>query len=154
MVINFCGFRRRLRPNGSSEKALEKESNGLINKLMKVKRSGEKKQEVQLCLEKCKIITLEDLIISSPAHDCMNIGETPMHKQYSSSRKIHPSFDGDLKQPFLPISTSTNQPQINGEVEAGSSAFCRTKSAKSKKKVSFRSPEVADVFVLHHSPTS
>lgn len=145
-MINFCGFR----PKGSSEKALENEKNGVVvvKPRMKVKKSPEKKQ---LCIDKCKITTLEDLIVSSPAafdsthHDCMNIPCT--HKQYSSSsRKIHPSFDGDLKQPFL----TTNQP-LNGEADA---AFGRTKSAKPKKKVSFRSPEVADVFLLPNINTS
>lgn len=135
MVINFCGFRRRVSPNGSSEKASENEKNGVINKLMgvmKIRKRPEKVEEVQLCMD--KVITLEDLIVSSPA---LNMSESPMQKQ--SSRKIHPSFDGELKQLNLPIST-TNQPKKG-----------QSKSSKSKK-VSFRSPEVADVFVLHHSP--
>ncbi|KAH6768052.1 hypothetical protein C2S51_013388 [Perilla frutescens var. frutescens] len=162
MGISFCGFRRRPRPNGPPP---EKDS-AMMNKLMaamNVKKRRlcppEKKPDHDID-DSCKqvIITLEDLIVSSPGAG-FNIIHTgggggaetpPVHKQ-SSSRKIHPSSDGDLKQSLLlPISAEFNLPSA---VESGSSSsLSRTKSGKARKKVSFRSPEVADVFLLHHSP--
>lgn len=127
MGINFCGLQRRVRPNGSPE--MEKDGAtspslmrpGCLWHAMKVRKGPEAKPETKL------VITLEYLIASSPGLNVNMMssgGETPMHNK-QSSRKIHPSFDGDVEQVVL---------------------------SKPKKKVCFRSPVVADVFVLRRSP--
>lgn len=131
MGINFCGLRRRIRPNGSSETQKDGATSPLMKPgclwgAMRVKKrpliSPETWPEMKM------VITLEYLIASSPGLNVNNMstssgGETPMHKQ--SSRRIHPSFDGEAL------------------LEPG---------AKPKKRVRFRSPVVADVFVLRRSP--
>lgn len=178
MGANFCGFRRRPSPNKSSEKDSENENScGLTASVMKCMKPRslraamkvqkrqfhvQEKQELQPYKNNCKVLTLEDWFISSPGfnrtdyHTNISGGEMPAHKQ--SSKKIHPSFDGDLKQEFFPksgenisveISMRTGDESKNGHAESQSA---RTKSGKMKKKVSFRSPEVADIFVMDHSP--
>ncbi|KAL0406964.1 UNVERIFIED_CONTAM: hypothetical protein Slati_4010300 [Sesamum latifolium] len=109
------------------------------------------KQEMEVCKNTSKTLTLEDFIISSPGFnktDCS--GGEHLHVPKQSSRRIHPSFPGDGKEEALPTSLCT---EILMETDTGkgqllSSSFSRTKSEKLKKKVWFRSPEVADVFVL------
>ncbi|KAK4420806.1 hypothetical protein Salat_2031100 [Sesamum alatum] len=107
------------------------------------------KQEMEVC--RSKMLTLEDFIVSSPGYNRTNqtdcSGGEHLHLPKQSSRRIHPSFPGDSKEEALPSM------EILMGTEAGngqllSSSFSRTRSEKRKKKVWFRSPEVADVFVL------
>ncbi|KAI3456874.1 hypothetical protein Pfo_013537 [Paulownia fortunei] len=162
MGANFCGFRRRPNPNRSSMQDLENENCGLTASVMKfmkprslwaamkVKKRQfhrQEKQELELyCKNNCKVLTLEDWIISSPGFSQSNyinisVGEMPAPKQ--SSRKIHPSSDGDPKEEFLPksgeslsveISVKTDEAE-NGQAQSGNTSFCRTKSGKMKKKL-------------------
>ncbi|KAL2247660.1 UNVERIFIED_CONTAM: hypothetical protein Sindi_2618300 [Sesamum indicum] len=109
------------------------------------------KHEMVVCNYTSKMLTLEDFIISSPGFNKTDCGGSEhLYVPKQSSRRIHPSFPGDSKEGALPTSLST---EILMETEGGngrllSSSFSRTKSEKLKKKVRFRSPEVADVFML------
>ncbi|KAL7143128.1 hypothetical protein ABFS83_08G170000 [Erythranthe nasuta] len=82
--------------------------------------------------------TLEDLITSSPG---FNMGESNnlLHVPRQSSKRIHPSFDGDCKLSQVEMLMKESR---NGEPEK------LPENRKMKKKVSFRSPEVAEIFVL------
>ncbi|KAL9160011.1 hypothetical protein ABFS82_08G172200 [Erythranthe guttata] len=82
--------------------------------------------------------TLEDLITSSPG---FNMGESNnlLHVPRQSSKRIHPSFDGDCKLSQVEMLMKETR---NGESKKS------LENRKMKKKVSFRSPEVAEIFVL------
>lgn len=172
MVGSLCGFRRR--PNKSLKQDYyysdqNKRSHGptMIMKFakprslweaMKVEKVHFLPQETQANqLQKIhnngdeQALTLEDWIMSSPGFnktnysDIINIssmGGEQLNAHKQSSRKIHPSFDGD--------DLMIKQDQLLPDEEGGINTrlFSRTKSGKMKKKVSFRSPEVADIFVL------
>ncbi|KAL0362307.1 UNVERIFIED_CONTAM: hypothetical protein Scaly_1185900 [Sesamum calycinum] len=169
MVSNFCCLLKTDSPIRSPKPKLDKKKRRWTESAMKyinpislliamktrkaqLHRLEDLKQEMELCKNTSKTLTLEDFIISSPGFnktDC-NGGEHLLHVPRQSSRRIHPSFPGDGKEEALPTSLCT---EILMETEAGkgqllSSSFGRTKSEKLKKKVWFRSPEVADVFML------
>ncbi|KAG8386079.1 hypothetical protein BUALT_Bualt03G0111600 [Buddleja alternifolia] len=119
-------------------------------KVRKIQFHRQEKQEMQLMYKNnCKVLTLQDWIESSLDFDQTNYnnvngGDMLVPKQ--SSRRIHPSLGGNLEKEFLPKYVDKTEEAENGELEK--SSFCRTKSGKMKKKVSFRSPEVADIFLL------
>ncbi|KAL3503558.1 hypothetical protein ACH5RR_038007 [Cinchona calisaya] len=84
-----------------------------------------------------EFVTLEEWILSSP---CLNVANNNQGNDHQlskqSSKRVHPSFD------------TTHQEVGKKEVE--DSSFCSQSQSgnKLKKKVSFRLPEVADVFIL------
>ncbi|KAM3222905.1 hypothetical protein P3L10_022175 [Capsicum annuum] len=98
---------------------------------------------------KDEIVTLEEWILASPSID-----------KQSSSNKVYPSLGG-----LLSYNNSTNNnvevityqknnsyvSEVEGtrdQREDKDSSICRSQSGKLKKKVSFRLPEVVDVFIL------
>ncbi|KAL2245270.1 UNVERIFIED_CONTAM: hypothetical protein Sindi_2795200 [Sesamum indicum] len=159
MGSDFCVSRRSFTSSRPSKNNPDNESCGLraslmrlmkprslLRAIMKIRKMKEK-QELPLYKNNYKVLTLEDWIISSPAGDYITVsgaGDETLHAPKQPSRKIHPSFDGVLREE---ISVNAN------EAENGQSSFSRTRSGKGKKKkVSFTSPEVTDIFMLQDSP--
>lgn len=147
MVVNLCGLRLGPTPSRSTEKDPKNEKCGLTASVVKFLKPRSSctamkatKRPVVVDQGNSKAnVTLKDWMAastSSRAGEC----EMGVHKQ--SSRKIHPSFDGEIKEELL--------------VECGKRGKEEGNSGKGKekvKKVSFRSPEVAQVFVLErYSP--
>lgn len=91
---------------------------------------------------KNNIVTLEELILASPRSN----------KQ--SSNKVYPSLGGllchDNSSNTINCGTSEVVDGIRDQKEDNYSTICRSQSGKLKKTVSFRLPEVADVFILDH----
>lgn len=114
---------------------------------------GRENREAQVCNTKnmCKVLTLEDLIMASPGFNRGDQSQYLHMHHRQSSKKIHPSFDGDCKKELLPAGCSAVELSMEaeearyGELKKYSSS---ERSRKLKKKVSFRSPEVAEVFVI------
>lgn len=136
MVVNFCGLRLGPRQSRSRERVPETKKCGLTESLANLL-----KPRSSFCAMKAKkrpesgskALTLKDMMASSP-------GEGEMGVQKQSSRKIHPS---GLKEELLLEGCSKISLPVTGNRENG-------KKKKMKKKVSFRSPEVAEVFVLEY----
>lgn len=106
-----------------------------------------------------KVLTLEDLILSSPAFNEGGFhGSDHSHAlKQSSNRRVHPSFDAEIKQEKVLIESKESfsveiamKTEEGGHRQSNSSTFHRSRSGKLKK-VSFRSPEVTDIFILEDS---
>ncbi|KAK4439752.1 hypothetical protein Salat_0310100 [Sesamum alatum] len=159
MGADFSGFRHGFTSSRPSKKDADNESCRLRASLMRFMkprslwaimkiRKRQEKHELPLYMNNYKVLTLEDWIMSSPAGDHIDIsgaGEETSHAPKQSSRKIHPSFDGVLREE---ISVNTDDGQSEN------TSFSRTTSGKGKKKVSFTSPEVTDIFMLDSPETN
>ncbi|XVF77340.1 hypothetical protein PTKIN_Ptkin14bG0035200 [Pterospermum kingtungense] len=129
---------------------------------------AKKKQQKQQKLKKAKqqVNTLEDRLIASPGKLQRNNdsfgGEYQAFKH--SSKRVFPSFN--VGDPTAANSSSINKPRqsfskerllVNSEddhIERGLDmqvCLSRSQSGKSKKRVSFKLPEEADIFIFHAS---
>ncbi|KAL4313310.1 hypothetical protein GQ457_01G006650 [Hibiscus cannabinus] len=113
--------------------------------------------------------TLEDWLVASPGLQKINGtssgGEYHVFKHYSSKR-VFPSFIRENTNTNSSSSSSSkargsfsNERLLKGEEEedAGNEdiievSLSMSRSGKSKKRVSFRLPEEADIFIFHSSP--
>ncbi|KAL3508438.1 hypothetical protein ACH5RR_027839 [Cinchona calisaya] len=107
-----------------------------------------------------QVVTLEEWILASPYN--LSVGnEGDNQFQFSkqlASKRVHPSYDRTLQEGCL---LSKSRENFNMERsssvkfdrverrDAQDSSLCKSQSGKLKKKVSFKIPEVADVFILH-----
>lgn len=106
-----------------------------------LKNTGDHHQLLQL--------TLEEWILASPSFNL----------SVNNNNRIHPTFE-KTSEDFSNKRLEKNQTkeQVEVEVEDCSLLLCRSQSGKKKmmikkKKVSFRKPEVADIFTFNsHSP--
>ncbi|CAI9755035.1 unnamed protein product [Fraxinus pennsylvanica] len=126
-------------------------------KIRKKQFHGQENQQ-QLVKNTCKVVTLEDWILSSPSFsNSSNGGDLHVSKQ--SSNRIHPSFDGEYED-FVPNSRTSFPVVTPMEIEKSekgqseNTSLRRNETGKLKKKVSFRNPEVADVFLLESPQTN
>ncbi|XVF26159.1 hypothetical protein REPUB_Repub13aG0275300 [Reevesia pubescens] len=118
------------------------------NKLKRPLQSPERRNT-----EVRKLTTLADWLLASPCPgglnpDCLNGGELYVFKHFS--RRVHPSSSREPET--LP---STPRDSFSKDLSSGDvsgSSFSRSQSGKSKKKVSFRLPEEADI-VIFYSPS-
>ncbi|KAF5197106.1 hypothetical protein FRX31_013304 [Thalictrum thalictroides] len=126
-----------------------------------------KRKQLQLQLESSpvkklvkmkKVITLEEWLTTSPANvkpDNINSsGELHVFRQ--SSRKVHPSIGRVNDDEQLHTKQKESLDLVMDDVEASKadvlmtcSSLSRSQSGKSKKKVSFRLPEEADIIVFY-----
>ncbi|KAL2483727.1 uncharacterized protein Fot_45171 [Forsythia ovata] len=123
---------------------------------MKIRKNqfhGQENQQ-QLLKNTCKVVTLEDWILSSPGFSTSSSGGN-LHESKQSSNRIHPSVDGEYEK-IVPNSRASFSVEIDKDEKGQSenTSLRRNKSRKLKKKVSFRNPEVADIFLLESPETN
>ncbi|OMO83617.1 hypothetical protein CCACVL1_11322 [Corchorus capsularis] len=132
------------------------------------KRQLEQKEmpQLQQQLKKAKEVTLEEWLIASPGlqkHNNSGSGEYHVFKH--SSKRVFPSFIGENHGNSSKINSCSNPRgsfskesllkfEDNVEREEVEISISRSQSGKSKKKVSFRLPEEADIFIFHSSSSS
>ncbi|MCD7452423.1 hypothetical protein HAX54_016528 [Datura stramonium] len=100
------------------------------------------------------IVTLEEwVLLASPSIDHFQ----GSNNKQSSSNKVYPSLGGLLSYNNVEVTYNKNNSCTSEVVEGiirdqreDNSSICRSQSGKLKKRVSFRLPEVADVFILDH----
>lgn len=126
-------------------------------KIRKKQFPGQENQQ-QLLKNICKVVTLEDWILSSPGFN-NSTGGGDLHVSKQSSNRIHLSFDEEHED-FV-TNSRTSFPVVTPiEIEKSekgqseNTSLCRNESRKLKKKVSFRNPEVADIFLLQSPQTN
>ncbi|KAL4272137.1 hypothetical protein GQ457_13G001850 [Hibiscus cannabinus] len=102
-------------------------------------------KEKQSQQNKAKELTLEDWLTASPGLQKMkgtsSRGEYHLLKHHSSKR-VFPSF----------VEENTNSSSNVGTEDIIEVSSNTGQSGKSKKRVSFRLPEEADIFIFHSSP--
>ncbi|GMJ10373.1 hypothetical protein HRI_004706500 [Hibiscus trionum] len=118
----------------------------------------EKEQQQQ---NKAKELTLEDWLIASPGLQKMNgtssCGEYHVFK-YHSSKRVYPSFVEENTNSSSSSSSSKARrslkagEEVDGTEDIIEVSLSMNRSGKSKKRVSFRLPEEADIFIFHSSP--
>ncbi|XVF70750.1 hypothetical protein PTKIN_Ptkin11bG0187800 [Pterospermum kingtungense] len=124
-------------------------------------RQVEEKQQKQQQVEKAKDLTLEDWLIDSPGflqkNNGISVGE--YHVFRHSSKRVFPSFvremaNSSCNNPRESFSKEKLKKPEDDHVQSEEMEVClsRSQSGKSKKKVSFRLPEEADIFIFHSSP--
>ncbi|CAI9756849.1 unnamed protein product [Fraxinus pennsylvanica] len=162
MGSNFCCF-----PSSGFSKKNSDDKNGSLTASMlecmkprcllatsKIKKQShrqenQQKHQQQLRKNNCEVLTLEEWILSSPGFN--------VPKQCPSNR-VHPSFEGDHED-LVPESRDNISLEISMKIDEGekgkleNSSVGRNQSGKMKKKVSFRSPEVAEIFILYPQQT-
>ncbi|KAK9025914.1 hypothetical protein V6N11_038768 [Hibiscus sabdariffa] len=118
-------------------------------------------KEKQPQQNKAKELTLEDWLIASPGLQKIkgnsSRGEYHVLKHHSSKR-VFPSFVEENMNSSGSSSTKARRSLKAGEEEdVGTEdiievSLSMNQSGKSKKRVSFRLPEEADIFIFHSSP--
>ncbi|XVE80450.1 hypothetical protein DITRI_Ditri14bG0140600 [Diplodiscus trichospermus] len=117
----------------------------------------EKQQKEQL--KKAKELTLEDWLINSPGILQKNHGVLgdEYHVFKHSSKRVFPSVVGEMANSSSKPKESFSKEKLllkhDEDVESEAMEVClsRSQSRKSKKRVSFRLPEEADIFIFHAS---
>ena len=117
----------------------------------------EKQQKQQL--KKEKELTLEDWLIASPGilqkNNGTYVGEGEYHVFKHSSKRVFPSFVGEMTNSSSKPRESFSKERLlkSKDVEREDMEVClsRSQSGKSKKRVSFRLPEEAHIFIFHSS---
>ncbi|MBA0811704.1 hypothetical protein Gohar_003577 [Gossypium harknessii] len=98
-----------------------------------------------------KLLTLEDWLLASPGgplKDYFNGGELYVFKQFN--KRVHPSSSSILEiEPRVNDHDGFSVDLSSSVDVSGCSSFSRSQSGKSKKKVSFRLPEEADIMVFY-----
>ncbi|KAL2466958.1 Vta1 domain-containing protein [Abeliophyllum distichum] len=127
------GYLRDTSLKGSLMKFMKPRQLWAAMKIRKKQFHGQENQQ-QLLKNTCKVVTLEEWILSSPGFSTStNEGNLLVSKQ--SSNRIHPSVDGEYEN-IVPNSRASSCVEIDKD-ERGQSAntsLCRNKSRKLKKK--------------------
>ncbi|XP_021288166.1 uncharacterized protein LOC110419437 [Herrania umbratica] len=106
--------------------------------------------------KQAKELTLEDWLIASPGlqkHSGTGGGE--YHVLKHSSKRVFPSFVGENAHTSSKPRENFSKERLlkfeDDEREDMEVSLSRSQSGKSKKRVSFRQPEEADIFIFHSS---
>ena len=119
------------------------------------KETKQKQQKQQL--KKAKEPTLEDWLIASPGKLQKNNGISggEYHVFKHSFKRVFPSFVGEManssskpREIFSKEKLLKSEDVEREEIEV---SLSRSQSGQSKKRVSFRQPEEADIFIFHSS---